>query len=35
LRDAAATAFPAWAELPPAEKQTLFLRASRGCRWAG
>ena len=26
--DAAAAAFPAWAELPPAEKQTLFLRAA-------
>jgi acyl-CoA reductase-like NAD-dependent aldehyde dehydrogenase len=26
--DAAAAAFPAWADLPPAEKQTLFLRAA-------
>jgi len=26
--DAAAAAFPAWAELPPAEKQALFLRAA-------
>jgi len=26
--DAAATAFPAWAELPPAEKQVMFLRAA-------
>jgi acyl-CoA reductase-like NAD-dependent aldehyde dehydrogenase len=26
--DAAARAFPAWAELPPAEKQVLFLRAA-------
>ena len=26
--DAAAAAFPAWAELPPAAKQTLFLRAA-------
>ena len=26
--DAAAAAFPAWAELPPAEKQTMFLRAA-------
>ena len=26
--DAAAAAFPSWAELPPAEKQTLFLRAA-------
>jgi vanillin dehydrogenase len=26
--DAAAAAFPAWTELPPAEKQTLFLRAA-------
>ena len=26
--DAAAAAFPAWAALPPAEKQTLFLRAA-------
>jgi acyl-CoA reductase-like NAD-dependent aldehyde dehydrogenase len=26
--DAAAAAFPAWADLPPAEKQALFLRAA-------
>jgi acyl-CoA reductase-like NAD-dependent aldehyde dehydrogenase len=26
--DAAAAAFPAWAELPPAEKQVMFLRAA-------
>src|SRR6202161_2956357 len=26
--DAAGAAFPAWAELPPADKQTLFLRAA-------
>jgi acyl-CoA reductase-like NAD-dependent aldehyde dehydrogenase len=26
--DAAAAAFPGWADLPPAEKQTLFLRAA-------
>src|SRR5580704_10292704 len=26
--DAAAAAFPSWSELPPAEKQTLFLRAA-------
>ena len=26
--DAAAAAFPAWAAMPPAEKQTLFLRAA-------
>jgi vanillin dehydrogenase len=26
--DAAAAAFPAWAELPPADKQALFLRAA-------
>src|SRR5579871_4299661 len=26
--DAAAAAFPAWADLPPAEKQVLFLRAA-------
>jgi acyl-CoA reductase-like NAD-dependent aldehyde dehydrogenase len=26
--DAAAAAFPAWAEMPPAEKQALFLRAA-------
>ena len=26
--DAAAAAFPEWADLPPAEKQTLFLRAA-------
>jgi sugar phosphate isomerase/epimerase len=26
--DGAAAAFPAWAELPPAEKQVLFLRAA-------
>ena len=26
--DAAAAAFPAWAELPPAEKQAMFLRAA-------
>ncbi len=26
--DAAAAAFPAWADVPPAEKQTLFLRAA-------
>jgi acyl-CoA reductase-like NAD-dependent aldehyde dehydrogenase len=26
--DAAAAAFPGWAELPPAEKQAMFLRAA-------
>ena len=26
--DAAAAAFPAWAELPPADKQAMFLRAA-------
>jgi vanillin dehydrogenase len=26
--DAAAAAFPSWAEMPPAEKQALFLRAA-------
>jgi acyl-CoA reductase-like NAD-dependent aldehyde dehydrogenase len=26
--DAAAAAFPGWAELPPADKQALFLRAA-------
>ena len=26
--DAAAAAFPGWAELPPADKQAMFLRAA-------